>query len=154
MLLSKKRIWTILLSASLIVQSIAAAAFGQASSTAGAIGGAITDQAGALVSGATVKVRNLDTGLERTIKTEDAGTFRFPTLPVGNYEITVDAQGFSQLKRSGFVVRVGDNLDLKLQLAASGTTEVVNVTAEAPVADPSKTEVATTIGLHHVVAWL
>ena len=145
MLLSKKRIWTILLSASLIVQSIAAAAFGQASSTAGAIGGAITDQAGALVSGATVKVRNLDTGLERTIKTEDAGTFRFPTLPVGNYEITVDAQGFSQLKRSGFVVRVGDNLDLKLQLAASGTTEVVNVTAEAPVADPSKTEVATTI---------
>ncbi len=146
MLLSKKRIWTFLLCSSLAVQSMAGLAWGQASSTAGAIGGTITDQAGALISGATVKVRNVDTGLERSLKTSEGGNFRFPTLSVGNYEVTVDAPGFGQIKRSGIVLRVGDDLDLKLALAAAGTTEVVNVTAEAPVAEPSKTEIATTIG--------
>ena len=55
------------------------------------------------------------------------------------------AQGFGQIKRASIVVSVGDEVDLKLEISASGATEVVNVTAEAPIADPSKTQVSTTI---------
>jgi hypothetical protein len=145
MLLSAKRICTMLLSAALLLQCATGLAFGQASSIAGAIGGTVVDQAGAVVSGATVTVRNVDTGLEKTVKTEESGTFRVPQLQVGNYELTVNAAGFGELKRASINVRVGDEVNLKLEMSASGTTEVVNVTAEAPIAEPSKTQVSTTI---------
>jgi hypothetical protein len=134
-----------LLSAALLMQCAIGVAFGQASSTSGTISGSVVDQTGALVAGADVTVRNIDTGLERTSRSEESGRFRVTLLPPGNYEVNVTAQGFGQVKRAGIVVRVGDEVDLKLELSASGATEVVNVTAEAPIADPSKTQVSTTI---------
>jgi hypothetical protein len=146
MLLSTRRILTLLMCAALIVQASAFLAFGQSSSTSGSIGGTVVDQSGGLVNGATVTARNIDTGQERAGKTGTAGEFRIPLLPVGNYELKVSAAGFGELKESGIVLRVGDDLDLKLEVKASGAAEVVNVTAEAPIADPGKTEVATTIG--------
>jgi hypothetical protein len=145
MLLSARKLCTLLLGVALVAQAGATAAFGQASATAGGIRGTVVDQQGALIGGATVTARNLDTGLTREATTEESGLFRFSTLPVGNYEVTINAQGFGQLKRSGIVIRVGDEVDLKLELSASGATEVVNVTAEAPIADPGKTQVSTTI---------
>jgi len=146
MLLSTRRILTLLMCAALIVQASAFLAFGQSSSTSGSIGGTVVDQSGGLVNAATVTARNTDTGQERSAKTGTGGEFRIPLLPVGNYELKVSAPGFGELKESGIVLRVGDDLDLKLELKASGASEVVNVTAEAPIADPGKTEVATTIG--------
>src|SRR6185295_556111 len=145
MLLSARRICTMLISAALMLQCVAGLAFGQASSTAGAIGGTVGDQSGGVVSGATITARSLDTGLERTVKTEASGGFRITQLPPGVYELTANAQGFNQLKRTGITVRVGDEVNMKLEVGASGATEVVNVTAEAPVAEPSKTQVSTTI---------
>src|SRR5215469_10715383 len=146
MLLSSKRIYIMLALMALAIQMSVSMCYGQASSTAGSIGGSVVDQAGAVISGADVKVRNLGTGLERAAKTDEAGGFSMPLLPVGAYEITVTAQGFGTLKQSGIILQVGDTLSLKLELKPSGTSEVVSVTAEAPIADPSKTEVATTIG--------
>src|ERR1044071_6969145 len=145
MLLSARKLCTMLISAALLIQCATGLAFGQASSTTGATGGSVVDQSGGVISGATITVRSLDTGLERTVKTEDAGVFRITQLPPGIYELTANAQGFNQLKRTGITVRVGDEVNLKLEVGASGATEVVNVTAEAPVAEPSKTQVSTTI---------
>jgi len=146
MLLSRKRIYIMLALGTLVAQVMAAMCYGQASSTAGAIGGTVVDQNGAVIRGADVKARNTDTGLERSAKSDEAGGFSLPLLPVGQYEIIVASQGFGQLKQSGITVRVGDTLSLRLELKPSGTSEVVSVTAEAPIADPTKTEVATTIG--------
>lgn len=141
----KKIICTLMLCVALVLQASASLAFGQASSTSGTVGGTVSDQQGAVVAGATVMVRNIETGLERSAKTEDNGHFRVSLLPVGIYEIMVSAQGFTQLKQTGITLRVGDELDLKLQLSTAGATEVVNVSAEAPIADPGKTQVSTTI---------
>src|SRR6516165_6971552 len=146
MLLSSKRIYIIVALMAFVVQVTAALSYGQASSTAGAISGSVVDQTGAVIHGAEVKARNTDTGLERSVKTDEGGNFSMPLMPVGLYEVTVTAQGFGQLKQSGITVRVGDTVALKLELKPSGTSEVVSVTGEAPIADPNKTEVATTIG--------
>jgi hypothetical protein len=134
-----------LLGGVLVAQVAVGVAFGQASSTAGTISGTVVDQQGAVISGAAVTVRNVDTGLERSLTSDDSGRFRATTLPVGNYEVTASAQGFGTLKRSGIIVRVGDEVALKLEMTATGTTEVINVTAEAPIAEPAKTQVSTTI---------
>jgi hypothetical protein len=146
MLLSSKKIYTMLALMALVIQMAAALGYGQQSSTSGAISGTVVDQTGAVIHGADVKARNIDTGLERATKTDEAGGFNLPLLPVGQYELTVVAQGFGQLRQQGITLRVGDTLSLKLEMKPSGTSEVVSVTAEAPIADPSKTEVATTIG--------
>src|SRR5215469_12934346 len=146
MLLSSKKIYITFALMALVVQLTAALCYGQASSTAGAISGSVVDQTGAVIHDAEVKARNTDTGLERSVKTDEGGNFSMPLMPVGLYEVTVTAQGFGQLKQSGITVRVGDTVALKLELKPSGTSEVVSVTGEAPIADPNKTEVATTIG--------
>jgi hypothetical protein len=146
MLSSTRRFFLVSLSTAVAILALAMTAFGQASATAGAINGTVTDQAGASISGASIKARNLDTGLERSATTEESGRFELPLLPLGKYEVIVNANGFGELKQTGITLRVGDELDLKIELKASGTSEVVNVVEEAPIADPDKTEVATTIG--------
>ncbi|HEU4388943.1 MAG TPA: TonB-dependent receptor, partial [Blastocatellia bacterium] len=150
MLLSLRRFCSTVMCMALVIQA-STIAFGQASSTAGAIGGTVVDQAGALIAGATVTARNIDIGKERVVTTEESGRFRMALLPVGNYEVTVSAQGFGELKRAGIVLRVGDDLDLKLEMTAAGATQVVNVTAEAPIADPGKTQVSSTINEKAIV---
>ncbi|MGH9829191.1 MAG: TonB-dependent receptor plug domain-containing protein, partial [Blastocatellia bacterium] len=54
------------------------------------------------------------------------------------------------VKQTGINLRVGDDLDLKLDMKPSGTSEVVNITAEAAIADPGKTQVATTVGQRQI----
>jgi Carboxypeptidase regulatory-like domain len=60
----------------------------------GTILGTVTDSSGAAVAGATTIIKNLDTGLTRTVNTSDDGSYSAPELPIGNYSVTVQAQGF------------------------------------------------------------
>src|SRR5579864_5046861 len=71
---------------------------GQATS---AIIGNVTDSTGAAVAGATVTVRNVETGVSRTIVTDDAGDYRVLSLPVGQYEVRVEKTGFKAVVRTG-----------------------------------------------------
>src|SRR3954451_6586315 len=63
--------------------------------TTASLGGAVLDSTGAIVPDARVTVRNIDTGLRQTTSSDAAGAFLFPRLPIGNYELTVDKEGFS-----------------------------------------------------------
>src|SRR5262249_37323112 len=73
------------------------AANGQA--TRGTLSGLVTDQSGAIVPGAMVTVRNLDTNVTRTSSTQENGRFNLPALPVGKYELTVEVRGFGKYVR-------------------------------------------------------
>ena len=64
----------------------------------GTISGSISDDSGAAIPAASVKVSNLDTGSVRTATTDDSGTYSIPNLPVGPYEITVGKEGFQSLR--------------------------------------------------------
>src|ERR1700751_2074388 len=68
-------------------------ALGQGETTS-AIQGQATDASGAVLSGATVTVRSLDTGSKRSVKTDEAGRFNFPQLKPGAYKVEIEAQGF------------------------------------------------------------
>src|ERR1700688_2810563 len=75
----------------------------------GTVLGTVTDPSGAVVSGATVKVRNVDTGLERTTQTTADGTYSARELPFGNYTVTVTQSGFQTSVTNGVVVDVASD---------------------------------------------
>src|SRR5215471_1539219 len=69
-----------------------------AQSTYGMIVGVVTDQSGAVVSGASVEARNQATGLVRTISTDSSGEYRFLNLDPGQYTVTVTTPQFAAIK--------------------------------------------------------
>ena len=57
--------------------------------------GVVKDQSGAVIPGATVTAKNVDTGLARTAVTDGEGAYRLPSLPPGRYAVTAEISGFS-----------------------------------------------------------
>jgi outer membrane receptor protein involved in Fe transport len=114
-----------------------------AQQASGNIEGIVKDNTGAVIAGAEVIVTSTDTGLKRTLQTDTAGAYRFPSLDVGKYNLKVAAQGFAPVERTGVLVQVGRTvtLDLELQVGNVGD-EVVTVTAEAPVVETTRTQVS------------
>ncbi|MEP6947114.1 MAG: TonB-dependent receptor [Acidobacteriota bacterium] len=107
----------------------------------GQIEGFVTDSAGAAVPNATVKVRNLQTGTERTLSTDENGSFRFPLLPLGTYQVTFEAANFKRLIRDGVTLTTGQIATVSALLEAGGLSETVTITSDAPIADPGKIDV-------------
>lgn len=77
----------------LITSSVA---FGQSQSNAADLQGVVRDPQGAVVVGATVTARNPATGFSRDATTNDEGYYQITNLPPGDYEVTVEASGFSR----------------------------------------------------------
>jgi Carboxypeptidase regulatory-like domain len=99
----------------------------------GAISGSVTDQTGAVLSGAHVRAENQDTGLVRELTTGSNGDFALQDLPLGKYTVTVSQTGFQTVRVENLNVAVGavTALPVKLDVARQATSvEVVS----APVA--------------------
>ena len=77
--------------------------------------GTVKDASGAVVPGASVNVRNTETGLLRTAETSADGRFRFPALSVGAYEVRVEHAGFQAAVRSGLTLAVLDEAVVSLR---------------------------------------
>ncbi len=99
----------------------------------GRITGRVTDSAGALVPGATVRVTNIETGVGATVRTNAEGNYEILSLSPGQYKIEAQADGFKHYSRGPIELRVGDVLGLTIPLEVGAMTESVTVTAEAPL---------------------
>lgn len=115
------------------------------STTDGAIGGTVFDTHGAVVSKATVVVRNNGTNAEKSITTDDSGYYRVTNLQSGTYTVTVKQQGFAPYKAEQVIVQVGSVTDVSPRLGVTSTTEIVEVTAEAPQINYTSPEFAPTL---------
>ncbi len=105
--------------------------YGQA--TTGTFGGSVTDESGAVVPGAQVTVTNAETKATREIVTNDAGLYSFPFLPIGKYDVTVKAKGFSTFAQTGIDVTGGSPATLPVRLKIGQATEVLEVVSQSPV---------------------
>ncbi len=121
------------------------AVLAQSQATTGTIQGTIVDPNGSVVSGASVNVKNTQTGSERTVTTNSDGFFNAPLLPLGKYRITTDASGFSKSVLENVDVTVGQTLALKIDMKVGSATETVNVSAEPESVDTARTELSTQI---------
>ena len=129
---------------SLLVAAAANSGAAQTQITTSVIQGTVTDEQGAVVPGATVEVKNVDTNLTKTLVTDDGGRFVFLQLPPGNYTLKVSKSGFATLQQEQFSVTVGQAATLDLKMKVSGIAETVNVSAVQTV-DTTSTQTTTTL---------
>ena len=97
----------------------------------GAITGTVSDSTGAVVPNAEVKIVNKATGeVTRTTKTDTAGVFNALLMPVGTYDVLVNAPGFGQVIVQNLAVRVTETTRMYAKLMPKKVTEQVEVEAE------------------------
>jgi hypothetical protein len=95
----------------------------------GTISGTVKDASGALLGGATVTVRQLETGATRTLTTDANGRFHAPSVPVGDYAVTAAHDGFATQRRTGISLVVGQSLQLEFDLRLDTVHQEVVVDA-------------------------
>jgi len=117
----------------MIVLCSFAAAPALAQQTTGNINGRIVDAQNAAVPGVTVTARSAQTGFVRTDVSDGEGLYRLAALPVGNYEVTAELQGFATWARKDVTVNVAQTTDLNIDLKLAGLTEAVDVVASVPL---------------------
>src|SRR5215213_11088366 len=122
---------------------IAPSIIAQSQITTGTIDGRVVDANGALVPGANVEIRNLDTNFTRNLITNDEGRFVAPQLQPGKYSVSVAKQGFGTAKVELAELTVGQTLAITFPLSPSNVEGTVTVTT-TPTIDTAKTQVSTT----------
>jgi outer membrane receptor protein involved in Fe transport len=130
-----------------LVCCLLAAAAGplQAQEVTGTILGTVTDSTGAVLPGATVTIENVDRhSVERVVKSNRAGEYAAPLLPVGHYTVTVSAPSFRKISETDIMLNVNDKRSVNVTLSVGSNTETVTVQANALQVD---TESAAATGL-------
>jgi hypothetical protein len=113
----------------------------RAQATTGTIEGIVKDNQELAVPGATLTVRNVDTNVSRSLVSSGDGSYRFLNMPVGNYEIAVELTGFARYVRAGITLAVNQVAVVEVELRPAALTELVQVSADAPLLNTTTSEV-------------
>ncbi|MGH9588193.1 MAG: carboxypeptidase regulatory-like domain-containing protein [Acidobacteriaceae bacterium] len=122
-----------------------AAAVSRAQTVTGSIGGTVTDSTGAVVPNAAVTARNVATGVQATTRSNQSGVYNFQFLPIGSYNVIVNASGFAKTTAGPLRLEIDQiaKIDIKLQVGQASTT--VKVNAEGAVLQTQSSTLATTV---------
>src|SRR5262245_47736982 len=105
------------------------------------LAGTVTDNTGAVLPGVTVTLRNVDTGFVRTVVTNEAGKYSFPTVPpTGRWSLTAALSGFQTMTRDGLEFQANTLPQIDLQLGVATVQETLTVTAGAPMVRTRESE--------------
>ena len=113
--------------------------------TTASVGGSIVDSSSAAVPGASVIVRSLETGVERSVKTSEQGLYVIPALPAGSYSMSIGKAGFQTLNVPKMVMTVDQNATFNLTLTVGVVSESVNVVSDAVIVDTRTASLNTVI---------
>lgn len=138
------RIWIYLLSAFLGIALAGMPLWGQVG-TQGVILGTVTDPSGAVIPGAEVIVRNLNTGLTISAKTNSVGTFDIPSLPLGPYSVQASMKGFKTWRLARVDLTVGARERLTIKLEVGSASQEVSVTAAPALLQTESAQTGTTV---------
>lgn len=112
----------------------------------GSISGTVQDQTGAVISNASVSLKDEKTGITRQVSSTERGTFLFPDLASGTYEVTVAAQSFQNARVTGIAVSTSQTTDVRITMEVGATTETITVSGgDAQTLETSSQLVASTI---------
>ncbi len=126
------------------VLGVGARASAQEATSYGSVSGRVADPSGGVVTGADVTARQVETNVVASTSTDAQGRFRFPFLRVGAYDISVRHQGFKDATQT-LTVTVGAAFEVPIVLAVASLSTDVEVTAEPPVVEAARSQIAGTI---------
>jgi hypothetical protein len=129
----------------LLISLILGACLASAQVTTGTISGIVQDQSGAAVAGVEVTIRNVDTGISRTLTSDAGGRYTAPDLPLGNYEVQGQHAGFQTEVRSGINITVGREALVNLSLKVGQLSEKVTITGEAPLVESTSSALSSLV---------
>jgi hypothetical protein len=139
---------TSVFAAALLIAQIATA---QETINSASLSGSVSDASGAVIENAQVKARQIDTNQTSTENTDHEGRFRFAYLRIGQYEITVSKEGFTNVARS-LTVSVGAAFELPVTLQVGPAVSQVTVTGETPILEAARSQIAGTVSQAEVTA--
>jgi hypothetical protein len=129
----------------MFTQSSALAQFESAS-----VLGYVHDSSGAAVTNSSVTLTNTATGISQTKTTDSEGKYEFPSVQIGNYKVTAEAQGFSRAVTESFAVQTNARQRVDVTLQAGSVSEEVTVTSAAQLLDTETSSHSTVIGTKQV----
>jgi hypothetical protein len=119
--------------------------------TTASLGGTVVDPSGASIPDAKISVENKDTALTETTSSGNTGAFLFSRLPVGNYKLTVEKQGFTTYVQEGITLAVNQAAGLTVPMQVGRSTEQVTVTANADLVTTREATVNQLIDQKHIL---
>jgi len=125
------------------------AAFGQ--QITGTIVGTVTDARGAVVTTATIKATNVDTGFSRSASSNGVGEYRIDYLPVGNYTVEATAPSFERFVQKNVALDVEQELTVPISLSVGASTQTVTVTTAPPTINTSDPVLGRTIEPEEII---
>ena len=137
-----KRIVVILFVTTLVVTTLTATAWAQATAQ---ISGSVRDQSGAVLPGVEVTATQTSTGITRTTVSNETGAYLMPNVPIGPYRLEASLPGFRTFVQTGIVLQVNDELAVNPTLEVGQVSEQVEVTANAAQVETRSTAVSQVI---------
>lgn len=125
-------------------------AFGQSEVGTTGLNGTISDPSGAVVAKAKVTARNAATAFVRETTSTGSGLYSLSQLPVGRYEITVEAAGFKTAHIPAVNLNVGSVATLNVPLEVGTSTQTVIVSSEVPLVETSRSQTSTSISSRQI----
>src|SRR5580704_3220977 len=117
----------------------------------GSIAGNVVDPTGAVVVGAKLTAKGEATGTMYQAVSSSAGSYRFPNVNIGTYDITVSATGFKTTTLTGVLVQVATTSALDVKLATGAVSESIVVNAEAPTVQSESSDIGTVVGTKQIL---
>ncbi len=122
-----------------------------AQTVTGTLRGTVSDSKGAVVPGADVVVRNMETGQERNLKTGSEGVYVAPFLPLSRYTVTATGPGFSKVTQENIELGLNQTLVVNFELNPSAVTEAVVVTSEAAPINTTNAEIKGSLNAQEIM---
>ncbi len=116
-----------------------------AQASGGVVTGTIADAQGGVLPGATLTLRDMETGVVRTAVAESDGKYRLAGLPPGRYELRAELQGFASAEVTDLTINIGVELKRDVTLALQGVQESLTVTGQSPVVETTKSDVSAVV---------
>lgn len=123
----------------------------RAQATEGVILGTVRDATGASVPGVRITVTNLNTGLSRTVRTNEVGDYVVPNLPIGRYKVEAEMEGFKKSAVTDIVLTINERVRVDLTLEVGAITEAVTIVSEAPLVRTDSAEIGQVIDQQKIV---
>ncbi|HEX8130471.1 MAG TPA: carboxypeptidase regulatory-like domain-containing protein [Pyrinomonadaceae bacterium] len=122
----------------------------RAQTVTGTMQGTITDQAGAVIPGVTVTLRNVETGQERVVTTNDDGAYSAPFLPLGRYNVTASISNFGRVTRENVEVTLNQTITSNFELRPA-VNEDVTVTTDSAVINTTNAEIKGSLNAQEIL---